>query len=306
MHLEGAVDAELLREMDPGLSKEEALAPFAFQDFPSFLAGFKFVVMRMREVEHYRMAARHLFSQLAQQGIVYAEVIHSAGVNLWRGMDARAVVEALLDEGRRSPVAVRWILDAVRQFGGGHVMEVARMAAEFSGSEVVGFGVGGNETGCPAEDLRAAFAFARQAGLHLTAHAGETSTAQNVWEALELGVERIGHGIRAIEDAALVRELAQRQVPLEISLTSNVKTGAVASLADHPARRLFLAGVPLVLNTDDPAMFDTTLARELELARRELGFSEGDLAALRENAFRFAFDAPVAAAARARHQRIQG
>ena len=137
--------------------------------------------------------------------------------------------------------------------------------------------------------FRDVYRFAAGRGLHLTAHAGETAGPESVWAALELGAERIGHGIRSIDDPVLVRHLRDRDIPLEISISSNVATGAVTSLAGHPVRRLFDAGVPIVLNTDDPAMFHTTLTREYELASSLFGFSEPELRGIAENGFRYAF-----------------
>ncbi len=288
LHLEGAIDAALLRRLDPTLSEKDAASVYDFQTFPEFLQSFKFVVMRLREADHYRIAARELFAQLDRQGIVYAEIIHSAGVNLWRGYNAAAIVEALIDEGKRAPLQIRWILDGVRQFGKEHMLQTAKLAAHFAGDDVVAFGAGGDETGALAQDLQPAFQLARDAGLRLTVHAGETSNAQNVWDALSLEPDRIGHGIRAADDPALLKHLAARQIPLEISLTSNLKTGAVNTLHDHPAKRIHDAGVPIILNTDDPALFQTKLRNEFQLAQ-ELGFTAEDLEQLRRNAFRHAF-----------------
>lgn len=289
LHLEGAIDAELLCRLDPSLSRAQADAFYAFEDFPAFLQSFKSIVLRLREPEHYRLAARALFNKLHAQGIVYAEIIHSAGVNLWRGYDAHAIVEALIEEGRRAPLEIRWILDAVRQFGAEHVYATAQLTANFAGEDVIAFGVGGDETGAQAQELQPAYELARQAGLRLTAHAGETSNAENVWDALTLGVDRIGHGIRSIDDPTLIAHLAKHEIPLEISLTSNAKTGSVSRLAAHPAKRFYDSGVPIILNTDDPALFQTTLANEYAVAANILGFTPTDLERLRQNAFRYAF-----------------
>ena len=127
-------------------------------------------------------------------------------------------------------------------------------------------------------------------GLHLTAHAGESMGPESVWAALALGAERIGHGIAAVRDPALMRHLRDHDIPLEICITSNLVTGVVERLEDHPVRRLFDAGVPITLNTDDPAMFGCTLTGEYRLAAGQFGFSEAELRGIAENGFRYAFD----------------
>jgi adenosine deaminase/aminodeoxyfutalosine deaminase len=164
------------------------------------------------------------------------------------------------------------------------------LAAELVHEGVVAIGLGGFEAGGPARWYADLYKEARDRGLRLLSHAGETTDASSVWEALEIGAERIGHGIRAIDDPRLVAHLAEKKIPLEICITSNIRTGAVASLKEHPVRRLYDAGVPIILNTDDPALFDCTLTGEYELARKEFGFTEQELASLRKNSFSYSFD----------------
>jgi adenosine deaminase len=172
-------------------------------------------------------------------------------------------------------------------------MEVARVAAKYVGDGAISFGIGGDEAGGPALPLREAFAYARDAGLRLTAHAGETDGPESIRAALEIGAERIGHGIRAVDDPDLMRRLREEQIPLEVCITSNVKTGAVASLEAHPVRKLFDAGVPITLNTDDPGVFETDLAREFGLAREVFGFSEIELATVMRTAEQFRFGGSI-------------
>jgi adenosine deaminase/aminodeoxyfutalosine deaminase len=200
-----------------------------------------------------------------------------------------AVFDALAAEAARSPVPIRWIFDAVRQWGPEAAAPVFDFAAQHVGDGVVAIGLGGFEDQGPALWFRDLYAQARDRGLRLTCHAGETTGPQSIWDALEIGAERIGHGIRAMEDPRLVEHLRARNIPLEVCITSNVRTGAVASLADHPVRRLHDAGVPIVLNTDDPALFECTLAGEFAAARREFGFTEAEVLELARNSQLYAF-----------------
>ena len=172
-------------------------------------------------------------------------------------------------------------------------MQVAEWAAERRDRGVAAFGIGGSEERGPAAQFHDVFTFAAAAGLHLTAHAGEGTSPQSVWVALELGAERIGHGISAIDDPLLVRHLRDRSIPLEICITSNLVTGVVKRIEDHPVRRLYDAGVPIVLNTDDPAMFGCTLTGEYELAMRHFGFSEEEMRGIAENGFRYRFHSKI-------------
>ena len=291
LHLEGAVYPDTMRELAPDMTAEEIQLLYHCSDFASFLQCFKRVNERLRTPEDYDLVTRRALAALEEANVRYAEIILSAGVVLWKGLDFAPIYDAVQAEAERSPVRVRWILDAIRHFGVEHVMRVAELAAERVGRGVVAVGIGGDEARGPAEWFTDVYRFAGQHGLHRHAHAGEVLGPSSIWAALELGVERVGHGIRAIEDPVLVAHLRNHGIPLEISITSNVVTGAVPSLMDHPVRRLYDAGVPITLNSDDPGIFGSSLVEEYELAAREFGFTHDELAGIAANAFRFAFDA---------------
>jgi adenosine deaminase/aminodeoxyfutalosine deaminase len=289
LHLEGSVTPATLKELDPELTDEEIARELSYNDFDGFIRAYVWVNRRLRTPSDYALVARRLFEQLAAQGICYAEVILSAGVILWKKQDLTAVFRALEREAECSPVPVRWILDATRQWGGLAAEPVFKFAAANQARGIVGIGLGGFEELGPARLFTKLFDEARDRGLKLTCHAGETTNAQSVWDALAIGSDRIGHGIRAIDDPALLDELRYRDVALEICISSNVRTGAVASLEEHPVRRLFEAGVPIVLNTDDPALFECSLEGEYRLAAERFGFSRAELERLAANSFKYAF-----------------
>jgi adenosine deaminase/aminodeoxyfutalosine deaminase len=289
LHLEGSVEPETLHELDPSTPVEDFRALYRYADFDAFLKAFAAIGKRLSTPQDYALVTRRLLDRLAAQNVRYAEIILAAGVVLWKGQDFAPIFDAVAEAATGSPVEVRWILDAVRQFGPEPAQRVAELAVERMDRGVVALGIGGSEERGPAYWFDGAYAFAKVHGLRLTAHAGESMGPESVWAALRLGVERIGHGIRSIEDPALVAHLRDRRIPLEICITSNLVTGVVARLQDHPVRRLYDAGVPIVLNTDDPAMFGCTLTGEFELAARAFGFSEAELRGIAENGFRYAF-----------------
>lgn len=289
LHLEGSVEPETLHELDPETPMEEFRALYTYPDFDAFLKAFGAVGKRLRTPADYALVTRRLLERLAAQNVHYAEIILAAGVVLWKGQEFAPIFDAVREAAAGSPVEVRWILDAVRQFGVEAAMQVAELAAERTGQGVVAYGIGGSEERGPAEWFTEVFTFARNAGLRLTAHAGESMGPQSVWGALELGAERIGHGIAAVRDPKLIAHLREHHIPLEICVTSNLVTGVVKRLEDHPVRRLYDAGVPIVLNTDDPAMFRCSLIGEYRLAARAFGFSESELCGIAENGFRYAF-----------------
>ncbi len=290
LHLEGSVEPETLYELDSATPLEACRAIYSYADFDAFLKAFGAVGKRLRTPADYGLVTRRLLERLAAQNVRYAEITLAAGVVLWKEQEFGPIFDAVHEAALESQVEVRWIVDAVRQFGIEQAMRVAELAAERVNRGVVAYGIGGSEERGPAEWFTEVFAFARSAGLRLTAHAGESIGPASVWGALRLGAERIGHGITAIEDPELLRHLREQNIPLEICVTSNLVTGVVRRLEDHPVRRLYDAGVPIVLNTDDPAMFGCTLTDEYRLAARVFGFSESELRGIAANGFKYAFD----------------
>jgi adenosine deaminase/aminodeoxyfutalosine deaminase len=240
-----------------------------------------------------------MMQQLHAQGIVHAEVFISVGViYMWRNFDPRAFepIFAALERARERAarelnLSLYWIFDAVRHFTVEEAERVFRKAAELRPyyPSIVGIGLGGDERHTGSEPFRTLYAQARDAGLRLTNHAGETTGPEAIWEALAIGSERLGHAVTAIRDDKLLEELKARGTGLELNPTSNVRTGVCPSFAAHPLRRYFDRGLLVTLNSDDPALFGSDLANEFLLAHTEQGFTREELRRLAANSIRASF-----------------
>jgi adenosine deaminase/aminodeoxyfutalosine deaminase len=291
LHLEGAIDPTTLLELRQRHGKNSTLAEieqlYSYQDFNGFLMAFKAVTEDLQTAGDYELITYRLMERLRAQNVLHAEVC------LWRKQNFDALFEGLergRERGERDfGVSLLWIFDAVRQFGPVAAREVFEVAVRHRERKVVAIGIGGDEQKGPPELFRDAYAYAADNGLHLTAHAGENAGPESIWGALNLRAERIGHGLTAAQDPELVEELATRQVPVEICITSNLRTGACPSLNAHPVRQYFDQGIMITLNTDDPAMFRTSLAREYHLAQQSFGFNEEHLRELARNSFEASF-----------------
>jgi len=297
LHLEGSIDPPTLLELKKHHGKKGTLAEveqlYRYADFTGFLMAFKTVTEELQAPEDYELITYRLMQKLKAENVLHAEVYLSVGVCLWRKQDFDSIF-AGLERGRERGerdfgVSLLWIFDAVRQFGAEKAQRVAELAARYKGPSVAGFGIGGDERQAAPELFRDVYAYAATNGLRLTAHAGETAGTGSIWGALNLPAERIGHGFTASQDPELVEALSTRQIPVEICITSNLRTGICPNIAEHPVRNYFDQGVMVTLNTDDPAMFATSLSREYQLAQDTFGFTDEHLRELARNSFEASF-----------------
>jgi len=279
VHLEGTVRPETLLEIArrndyalPCTTVEELRALYEFRDFAHFIEVWILTTNALRTSEDFRQVVVDYAAEAAHHGAVYIEGIFSPSERVRRGVGWDEIFSGYCDgadEAReRFGVELRLTPDIVRGFPVEEAAEVVRHAARYRDRGVVGIGLGGLEAEFPPEPYAPVFALARDEGFASVPHAGEVAGAASVRGALDaLGADRIRHGIRAVDDAGLVRELAARQLVLDVCPISNIRTRAVASLAEHPLPRLIAEGVPCSISTDDPAMFDTDLTKDYDAAR---------------------------------------
>lgn len=248
----------------------DALADyFAFRDFEHFITVFLSVMDLITDAEDLRVLTYGVARDLAAQQVRYAEITVTPYSHVQRGIPPQAVCEAIEDARitaeRDLGIVLRWCFDIAGEAGLPAAEATRDIALHQRPDGLISFGLGGPEV--PRPPFAPYFDAARAAGLHSVPHAGETTGPESVWDALQhLGAERIGHGIRAVRDPELMSYLADHGIPLEVCPTSNVRTGAIARMGEHPLPDLVAAGVPVSINSDDPPMFATTLSHEYEVA----------------------------------------
>ena len=295
LHLEGAADPAFVR----GLAAEKSIdisgifndnGTYKYDGFSEFLAVYEAATLALKSPEDFKRLTQSVLENLAEHNVVYAETFVSPDFCGNRDLGAWSEYLAAMQEAHVDGVTLKGIVTCIRHFGPDKARETAHCAAETAGDWVVGFGMAGAEDVGTANDFSYAFDMARDAGLRLTSHAGEWGGAQSIWDTLEdLKVERVGHGVQAINDPKLVDYLADTGIILEVNPGSNVALGVYPSLAEHPISKLRDAGVKVTVSTDDPPFFHTTMTSEFEQLERVFGWGVNDFKQLNQAALEAAF-----------------
>ncbi|MFY0618316.1 adenosine deaminase [Shimia sp.] len=300
IHHEGAAPPafikQLAHEKKQDLSKVfTADGGYAFKNFVHFLSVYEAASSVLTGPKEFSRLTAAWLEESAANGVVYTESFISpdfcggGDVGAWREY-LQAIEEAAAAAEAKHGITLRGVVTAVRHFGPEKSRASALCAAETAGKFVVGFGMGGDEGQFTQGDFAYAYDQAREAGLKLTTHAGEFGGPESVWDALnDLKVERIGHGVRAMEDPALIKELVARQITLEVCPGSNVVLGLFPDFASHPIQKLRDAGVKVTVSTDDPPFFHTTMRREYEMLAQAFDWGEADFAEINQTALDAAF-----------------
>ncbi|HEX6800315.1 MAG TPA: adenosine deaminase [Ktedonobacterales bacterium] len=304
VHLEGSIQPATLLTLArrngvtlPAESVEGLREWFRFRDFEHFVAVYLAITRCLRTAADYELIAYEFGAEMARQNTRYAEITFTPGTHEAMGIP-HDVYFSGLEQGRARAradfgVEMRWIFDIVRNIPDpARRMTAAdyttRVAIEDREQGVVALGFAGLERGFAIAPFAPFFERARTAGLHVIPHAGETAGPESIWDAIRLlGAERIGHGVRAIEDPELVAYLAEHTLPLEVNVTSNLRLGIYPDLASHPLSRLMAAGVPITVNSDDPALFNTTLGDEFAQLGGPLGFDAQTIENIALNGLRY-------------------
>ncbi len=300
MHHEGAAPPAFIR----GLAAEKNMdisgiftpdGGYAYRDFWHFLEVYEAATSVLQSPEDFRRLTLAILEESAKQGVVYAESFISpdfcGGRDVAAWKDYLAAIKDAADEAERTMgITLRGIVTCIRHFGGEVAVETAKCAQETAGDWIVGFGMGGDEKAGNQSDFAYAYDMAREAGLHLTTHAGEWNGPDEIREALDaLKVQRIGHGVRAIEDHALIERMMEEGTTLEVCPGSNVFLNVYDKLEDHPIAKLRDAGVKVTVSTDDPPFFRTTMTKEYDDLSRVFGWEESDFSDLNNVALGAAF-----------------
>lgn len=300
LHLEGGAPPAFIQ----GLARQKNIdisgifnpdGSYRFTDFWNFLKVYEAACTTLQTPEDFHRLTLAVLEESAASGVIYTETFLSPDfcggrdIGAWREY-LHAIQEAADQAQAQMGITLRGIVTCIRHFGPQKARETARCAAETAGDFIVGFGIAGDESVGAPKDFAWSFDAAREAGLRITAHAGEWGGPQSVRDAIhDLGAERIGHGVRAIEDLALVDEIAERGIVLEICPGSNVALGLYPDFRAHPIGQMYDRGVKVTISTDDPPFFHTTMAREYDQLNRAFDWDDGVFAQIARTSLDAAF-----------------
>jgi adenosine deaminase len=298
LHLDCSLSYKAVSTLAPHITQQEYDTEFVAPNQCASLADFLTRAPRgfqlMQTEDALRIVVEDVFEQLARDKVIYAELRFAPLLHLLNGLTPEAVVTAVDRSAeqciRDTGIEARLILCTLRHFTQDQSLQTARLVHQFQGTRVAALDIAGDEAGFPIDAHIAAFKYAIDNGLPRTAHAGEAAGPASVWETLRsFQPTRIGHGVRSIEDPALVQHLAHHQIHLEVCPTSNVQTRTVLTYQDHPIDRLYRAGVPLSISTDTRTITNVTLEQEYASLRNQFHWTDEDLQACNREALRAAF-----------------
>lgn len=303
VHLEAAISPSMAR----ALAKRQQLTlpqeiflndeQFACSDYYDFMKAYDVVAQVVRTDQDYYDITYDYLSRSSQQGCIYTELTispgHAALVGLGYSDMLAGVVQGIDDARSHWGIESRIIIVFVRHHGPSFAERIKKELIKHLHPYVVGVGLAGIESSASSQDFADAFILAREAGLHATAHAGEACGPENIWNVLRyLPVERIGHGVRCIEDEKLMALLRERDIALEVCITSNIVTGVYSDVAEHPFLKLYQAGISVSLNSDDPTFFGTSIEKEYSIAKTIFGLTDIQLEGITTDAIRHSFAQP--------------
>ena len=300
LHSEAVVSTKTIgtlykKHFDKEMTKQELDNLFVFSNLTEFVQAFITLQKLFNTPEDFVLLFDDIENYLKENNIVYSELFFSPSSFIRKGFafdEMIAVFDKCINAiKKRSGIEIKILVDVSRTFGLENAMNNLNYILANGSKNIVGIGLGGDEVHNPAEIYEPVFAKAKQAGLHVVAHAGEDVGPESVWSTLSaLKAERIGHGITSIQDEKLMQELAAKKIPLEICVTSNVFTKKLVTEAkDHPVKKFFDKNIIVTVNTDDPAFFNTSLVNEYWILHKELGFSMDEIKTLILNGFDAAF-----------------
>jgi len=301
LHLEGAFTFDFLFELvqkyggDPEIKCIDDLrAKFVFRDFSHFIKTWFWKNQFFRTADDFEESVYRTVGNLSAQNVIYAEVFFSPFDFAPSGLKVESIIEATISGIKRAeeecPIKIGLIADIVRDHGAETALKRLDVISQFKDKGIIGVGLGGNEKDFPPALFKNVFIEAKRRGFRTTVHAGEAAGPESIWSALnDLEAERIGHGVRAVEDPKLVDHLKEKQIPLEVCITSNLRTNVFPSLSSHPFASFYKQGILVTINSDDPPMFGADITDELLLLNEKLGYKSEDLAKLTKNGVEASF-----------------